>query len=102
MICSYPVNFNPIRYFFGDGYTIQTRMCEAGGNEIHVQATKPVRKACLEIIESIGGIWWTGIEPENKKAINLCLKCGFKYIETRTVTDQYSGDSFTLNIYKRS
>lgn len=101
MINQWPVNFNPIRYFFGDGYTIQTRLCEWGGNEIHVHASKPVRKVCMDIINKIGGQWWTSIDPKNKRAINLCVKCGFELFTQRTVVNTFDGETVTMNIYRR-
>lgn len=102
MINEWPVNFNPIRYFFGDGYTIQCRWCEWGGHEIHVQANKPVRNVCMNIINAIGGVWWTSIEPVNQKAINLCLKCGFEFYQQKTVINTFDEKEITVNIYRRA
>lgn len=96
-----PVEYHPIRWFFGDGYTIFTRLCEWGGNEIHVESSIPVRHICLEIIKSTGGEWWTTISPKNQRAINLCLKCGFKYFTQKTVIDSISGKLVTRNVYRR-
>ncbi len=95
------VEFAPITWFFGPGYTVFYRMCEWGGNEIHVEAMKPVRKVCMDIINKVGGLWWTSISPDNKRAINLCLKCGFSLFEQKTVTDGFSGKLVTMNIYRR-
>lgn len=97
----WPVNFNPIRYFFGDGYTIQVRWCEWGGHEIHVEATKPIRSICMNILNGIGGEWWTNIDPLNQKAINLCLRCGFEFFCQRTVINSFDGEQVTMNIYRR-
>lgn len=101
MCNQYPVKFNPIKWFFGDGYTIFTRMCEWGGNEIHVQASKPVRSVCLNLMSEIGGDWWTTIDPKNQRAINLCLKCGFEFFKQKTAVDSISGKLVTRNIYRR-
>jgi len=101
MIYQYSVDCKPINWLFGDGYTIFYYMCGWGGNEIHVQANKPVRNECLDIINTIGGLWWTTIEPENKMAINLCLRCGFEFFTQKTVIDGFDGKLVTMNIYKR-
>lgn len=98
---NYPVNFNPSGYVFGDGFTIFFRLCEIGGHEIHVNSSSPTRKACLKLMNNIGGVWWTSIPPVNKKAINLCLKCGFKYYKEITKINPYNGKEVTMNIYKR-
>lgn len=89
-------NFNPIRWFFGKGYTIFVRLCEAGGHEIHVQSSVPVRHECLKIMNDIGGVFWTSIDPSNQRAINLCLKCGFEF-----VTETVVSGKIKLNLYRR-
>lgn len=102
MIGKYPVNMNPCRFYFGDGYTIMTRMCELGGNDIHVVATMPIRKQCLDILNSIGGTWWTCIKVSNQKAINLCIKCGFELVERKEINNPFNGKIEVMNLYKRS
>lgn len=97
----YFYDWMPSRYFFGDGYTIYIRLCAIGGHEIHVNASKPVRRIAPDIMDSIGGVFYTTVLPSNKIAINLCLKCGFEYMYTKTVFNNFTGKNITLNYYKR-
>lgn len=102
MIGEYPVNINPCKFYFGDGYTIMTRMCERGGNDIHVAATRPIRNKCLEILKSVKDVWWTCISESNQKAINLCLKCGFEFVESKRINHPFNGKIEVMNIYRRN
>ena len=89
------------RYYFGDKYTIFTRLWGSLGREIHVQAFKPVRNECLEILNSFDCDWWTSIEPDNKKAINLAKKCGFTEFKQAEIKDIISCKMVTMIIFRR-
>lgn len=100
--CKFPVGNLMHKFSFGNGYTICYRPFELGGHEIHVWATKPIRYKCLDLMNSIGGTWWTYIDLGNIKAINLAIKCGFEFVKQFTVKSEIDGKVHEMNLYKRS
>lgn len=88
------LRFFPFKFHFGNDYTIFTAMCNAGGNEIHVNSLSPVRNICTGIMNEAGGVWWTSFRKSNIKVKNLCRKCGMSPHSERFV------DGELINIYR--
>lgn len=97
----WPVKMMPTKWYFGEGYSIFTRLFPLGGWEIHIVSKVPIRKIANKIIESRNVDWWTTIPEDNKMAINRSIRGGFHIIGKVEIINSMTGDYATPLLLKR-
>ena len=97
----WPVKMMPVKWYFGDGYSIFTRLFPLGGWEMHIVSKIPIRKIASKILDSKNVDWWTTIPENNKMAINRAVRGGFNIVGKVEIIDSMTGNTATPLLLKR-